>query len=86
MADDLTTAAVEALRNAAERLGVDAYRLARFLADGRLGDILESLGRTGSPAENVRRFELAEEYLRFLDDEIERQEDRRPVHGRTNGA
>jgi hypothetical protein len=77
---DLTREAVTALRSAAERLGVDAYRLARFLADGKLSDILDMLGRPSS-RDQSRRLELAEEYLDFLDREIAIQDGRRPTNG-----
>ena len=44
MAQDLVIESVRAIRFAAERLGVDPYRLARFLANGRLAEILNTVG------------------------------------------
>jgi hypothetical protein len=84
MSDDLTSEATEALRVSAERLGVDPLRLARFLNGGRLADILETLGRLGHAGRDPRRIELAEEYVRFLDGEIMRQQNRSPT--RKNGG
>ena len=81
MAEDLQTHAVGALRTAAERLGVDPYRLACFLSEGRLADVLETLGRPGR-AEPRRMLALAESYLEFLEREIAIQEGRRPVGDR----
>jgi hypothetical protein len=85
MSRDLTTEATEALRVAAERLGVDALRLAGFLGGGRLAEILETLSRLGHAGRDRRRIELTEQYVRFLDGEIERQKDR-PAAPRRNGA
>lgn len=84
VAEDLQTHAVAALRSAAERLGVDPYRLACFLSDGRLADVLEALGRPAS-VDGRRILALAEAYLEFLEREIAFQEGRRPngMRGRT---
>ena len=84
MPEDLTSEAVAAVRVAAERLGVDSFRLARFLADGRLADILETFGRDRGPGDLSRRFRLAEEYLLFLESEIELHNGRK-APARTNG-
>ena len=43
MEQDLKREASSALVGAAERLGVDPFRLARFLSDGRLADVLSKL-------------------------------------------
>lgn len=75
MEGDLNSECVKALRSAAERLGVDPYRLARFLANGRLGEILDVIG---SPKSDGKRLHLAEEYLRFLDQEIADRQGQRP--------
>ena len=76
MPEDLTQEAVASLRVAAERLGVDSFRLARFLGGGKLAEILEVYGRrNGHPAPS-RRLRLAEEYLLFLEREIELQNGR----------
>jgi hypothetical protein len=67
--------ATEAIRAAAERLGVDPIRLARFLADGKLADVLIQLRAAGMPDQDVIR--LAESYLAFLDHEIALRQDLR---------
>ena len=74
---DLNQSAVAALRTAAERVGVDPYRLACFLGQGRLADLLEALGRPNSNAP-TKILGLAEAYLEFLESEIAIQEGRRP--------
>ena len=67
MTDDLEKAALDAIRTAAERLGVDPYRLARFLAHGRIADFLQALGRAEAlEAEKQQTSALAEHYLAFL--------------------
>lgn len=75
---DFTHEAVAALRTAAERLGVDAYRLARFLGEGRLADVLEALGRPHA-LDRRKIVGLAEIYLDFLDNEIAIRDGRRPA-------
>jgi len=68
--DDLEKAALEAIRSAAERLGVDPFRLARFLAHGRIADFLQALGR--GEALEVERAEtalLADHYVAFVEQE-----------------
>ena len=78
MAEDLETYALAALRSSAERLGVDPYRLARFLGEGRLADVLEALaGPTRLGSRNI--LELAEAYLEFLEREIAIQDGQRPA-------
>jgi hypothetical protein len=69
--------ATEAIQVAAERLGVDPIRLARFLADGKLADVLLQLRAAGMPDQDVLR--LAESYLSFLDHEIALRQDLRRV-------
>ena len=67
MTDDLDKAALEAITSAADRLGVDAFRLARFLAHGRIADFLQALGR--AEALEVQRLEttaLADRYYEFV--------------------
>jgi hypothetical protein len=54
---------------AAERLGVDPYRLARFLSNGRLADILTRM--RDSSDSGAGTLPLAESYLEFLEREIE---------------
>jgi hypothetical protein len=84
MAEDLQTQCVAALRSAAERVGVDPYRLALFLGEGRLADILEALARPGLVGPR-KILGLAESYLEFLEREIEIQEGLRPG-GRRRGV
>ena len=75
MEKDLKREARSALIGAAERLGVDPFRLARFLSDGRLADILTQLRVTGGTIhhDTAGGVDLAERYLEFLDQEIERR-------------
>jgi hypothetical protein len=77
MAEDLRTLAAAAVRTAAERLGVDPHRLARFLGEGRLADVLEALARPAA-MHPLKVVGLAETYLEFLEKEIEIQEGSRP--------
>lgn len=77
MDPDFTHEAVAALRTAAERLGVDPHRLARFLGEGRLADVLEALGQPQT-VDRRKVVGLAEIYLDFLDNEIAIQDGRRP--------
>ena len=73
MKDDLTTAATDAIRAAADRLGVDPFRLARFLANGRLADFLQAAGQAGAMAADAERSaRLSHTYLDFLEDEMRR--------------
>ena len=69
MEQDLKREASSALVGAAERLGVDPFRLARFLSDGRLADVLSKLRISAerNPGESV---DLTERYLEFLEQEI----------------
>jgi hypothetical protein len=75
--EELANHSVAALRCAAERLGVDPQRLAGFLADGRLADVLEAISRPHLFGPR-RVLGLAESYLEFLEAEIAYQEGRRP--------
>jgi hypothetical protein len=75
MEQQLRLQATEAIRAAAERLGVDPIRLARFLADGKLADVLLQLRAAGMPDQEV--VTLAESYLSFLDHEIALRRDLR---------
>jgi hypothetical protein len=81
MPEDLVSESVRAVHHAAERLGVDPYRLARFLGDGRLAEVLDAVGGT-TRVDAALRLRLAEEFLRFLDHEIEAQNGRRPQASR----
>ena len=65
--DDLDKAALDAITSAAERLGVDPFRLARFLAHGRMADFLQALGRAEAlEAEKLETTALAQRYLEFV--------------------
>ena len=75
MDQELRGQATEAIQAAAERLGVDPIRLARFLADGKLADVLHQLRAAGVPDHDV--IHLAESYLAFLDHEIALRQDLR---------
>lgn len=82
--EDLEKAAVEAIRSAAERIGVDPFRLARFLAHGRIADYLQTLGRSAVVELDRREAAgLSTNYLDFLDEEL-RQGGRGP--GKANGG
>lgn len=74
MDDELNRLATGAIRGAAEELGVDPTRLARYLSGGRLADVLTHLRMVKvADRESV---EVAESYLEFLDREIQLRERR----------
>lgn len=84
--EELERAAVDAIRSAADRLGVDPFRLARFLAHGRIAEYLQTLGR--STVLDVERRDwtpLSTAYLDFLGDERDRRQGDGP-EGKANGA
>jgi hypothetical protein len=65
--ENLEKAALDAITSAADRLGVDPFRLARFLAHGRIADFLQALGR--AEALEIERLEtttLADRYHEFV--------------------
>jgi hypothetical protein len=65
--DNLERAALEAITSAADRLGVDAFRLARFLAHGRIADFLQALGRAEAlDVEQLETTALADRYHEFV--------------------
>ena len=67
MTDNLEKAALDAITSAADRLGVDAFRLARFLAHGRIADFLQALGRAEAlEVEKVETTALADRYHEFV--------------------
>src|SRR5690554_2703197 len=67
---DLEKAALDAVRSAAERLGVDPFRLARFLGNGKIAEFLSALGRYEAMAvEKDQMAHLTQEYLNFLEEE-----------------
>jgi hypothetical protein len=68
--DDLERIASEAVRKAADRLGVDPYRLARFLAHGRIADFLQALGRAETLEIEKRESDVLEDrFARFIREE-----------------
>jgi hypothetical protein len=86
METDLKREARSAVIGAAERLGVDPFRLARFLSDGRLADILTRLRiAEGRESDSAARVDLAERYLEFLDREIALRGGSGPVRGNGTG-
>lgn len=80
MEQDLRREARSAVIGAAERLGVDPFRLARFLSNGRLADILSGM-REGAEPERSATVELTESYLAFLEQEIELRRTPGPASG-----
>lgn len=85
MTDELEKAALGAIHTAAERLGVDPFRLARFLAHGRIADFLQALGRAEAlQAEKKESGALAARYLAFLEQEERLR--RRDRGGAANGG
>lgn len=67
----LEKAAAEAVRSAADRLGVDPLRLARFLGEGRIAQIVGALGHQEALAtERERLAALTRDYLDFLEEEM----------------
>jgi hypothetical protein len=68
--DELEKAALEAISSAADRLGVDPFRLARFLAHGRIADFLQALGRGEAlEVEKAETTLLADRYVAFVEQE-----------------
>lgn len=86
MTEDLERASVQAIRAAAERLGVDPFRLARFLANGKLADFLQSVGASDAlTAERARAASLTVYYLEFLEEEMRRSRGDRSPNDAANG-
>ena len=84
--DDLGKAALDAISSAAERLGVDPFRLARFLGHGRIADFLQALGRAEAlEIEKRESVDLSNRYLAFLNEET-RLRDPGPEGGAANGG
>jgi hypothetical protein len=68
--DEIDNLASEAIRKAADRLGVDPYRLARFLAHGRIADFLQGLGRAETLEIEKQQSELlTDRFAAFLREE-----------------
>jgi hypothetical protein len=85
--EDLERAALDAIASAAERLGVDPFRLARFLAHGRIADFLQALGRAEAlELEKRESMDLSTTYLAFLDEESRLRNKRGPGGGAANGG
>ena len=85
--EDLERAALDAIASAAERLGVDPFRLARFLAHGRIADFLQALGRAEAlEIETKESMELSTTYLAFLDEESRLRQNEGSGGGAANGG
>ena len=85
--EDLEKAALDAIASAADRLGVDPFRLARFLAHGRIADFLQALGRAEAlDSERKESVDLSNSYLAFLDAETRLREHGPPGGGAANGG
>jgi hypothetical protein len=68
--EELEKAALDAIYSAADRLGVDPYRLARFLSHGRIADFLQALGRAEAlELDKKQSVDLSSRYLAFLEEE-----------------
>lgn len=80
--DEVRELASRAIREAAEVLGVDPFRLARFLSDGRIAEVLQAIGAGRADADQVGA--IAERLRAFL--EQERVGKRDPNGGAANGA
>jgi hypothetical protein len=84
--EDLERAALDAISTAAERLGVDPFRLARFLSDGRIADFLQALGRAESLELGKKEsVDLSTSYLAFLDEESRLRDRDGPNGGAADG-
>ena len=87
MTEDLEKAALDAISAAAERLGVDPFRLARFLANGKLADFLQAVGGSDVvAAERARAASLTHNYLEFLEEEMRRAREEHEPNGAANGG
>jgi hypothetical protein len=85
--EDLERAALDAISSAADRLGVDPFRLARFLAHGRIADFLQALGRAEAlEMEKRESTDLSSSYIAFLDEETRLREHEDPGGGAANGG
>ena len=85
--EDLERAALDAISSAADRLGVDPFRLARFLAHGRIADFLQALGRAEAlEAEQKESLDLSSSYLAFLNEETRHRSNQGPGGGALNGG
>lgn len=85
--EELERAAVDAIRSAADRLGVDPFRLARFLAHGRIAEYLQALGRSnGLDAERRESMPLSTAYLDFLGEERDHRDESGGPGGQASGV
>jgi hypothetical protein len=64
VSDEIGALAMKAIHESAELLGVDPYRLARFLGDGAIADLISSTAAGDAP--NERLESLAQELQSFL--------------------
>jgi hypothetical protein len=69
LADEISALATKAIHESAELLGVDPFRLARFLGNGAIADLIES--SMGGPAGDKME-KLAKELQSFLEHERDR--------------
>lgn len=84
--DELEDAAREAICSAAERLGVDPFRLARFLAHGKIADFLQAAGHGDLlPGDREKAAGLSQTYLEFLEEEMRRTRDKGPSDAANGG-
>jgi hypothetical protein len=51
--DEIGALATKAIHESAELLGVDPYRLARFLGNGAIADLISSTGVADAPNEKL---------------------------------
>ena len=80
--DEQNELALRAIEEAARTLGVDPFRLARFLSNGVIADLLQALGSGQAGREDVGV--IAEKFQAFL--QQERRSDPVPNGGAANGA
>ena len=71
MTDEVNHLALKAVNEAAEILGVDPYRLARFLSHGMIAQVLQSMGH--GKAGTVEVETLARKLQEFLEEEWARE-------------
>lgn len=67
MPDELRDLSSRAIHQAAELLGVDPFRLARFLGNGVIADLLQSTGVADGSPDRVET--LAKDFQAFLQQE-----------------
>jgi hypothetical protein len=73
MTDEMGRLALRAVNEAAEILGVDPFRLARFLSHGMIAQVMQSMGEGKAGTAEVET--LARKLQEFLDEEKARARD-----------